>query len=123
MINIPFQCSDCDYKTTRKCHLQRPNQSITHVNIVIIKHQEKAIIKQHKENLLLLIYLKVDFIEDDIHTSVPRILQPLQLLLEQNERLLLVSIPKLVVLNVTADETRSREVKNARGTQIHISAI
>ena len=79
MINIQFQCSDCDYKTTRKCHLQRHNQSIN--IIVIIKHQGKAIIKQHKENLLLLIYLKVDFIEDDIHTSVPRILQPLQFLL------------------------------------------
>ena len=42
MINIQFQCSDCNYKTTRKCHLQRHNQfifgritqdSITHTHI------------------------------------------------------------------------------------------
>ena len=34
-----------------------------------------------------------------------------------------MSIPKLVVLNVPADEGWSRKVKNARGTQIHVSAI
>ena len=68
-------------------------------------------------------YLKVYFVENYCHTSVPRILQLLQFLPEKIERLILVPISELIVRNVTADDSWVWKVQDALRAQIHVASV